>query len=110
MATYSTGDHERIAAAVGQDVRDVIEHKRPFEWAADWYGLDRGLPRDAPPQPRRTPSSKMHAKLVRLAKSARRLLKDLEIKNHEEAADGPGNFDLLEALAAAETTQRRRRD
>ena len=101
MATYSTEDHERIAAAIGQDVRDVVEHKRLFEWAANWYGLDRGLPRDAPPRPRRTPPSKMREN-QRLAKSARRLLKDLEIKDHEEAADGPGNFDLLEALAAAE--------
>ena len=102
METYSTEDHERIAAAIGQDVRDVVEHMRLFEYAADWYGLDRGLPRDAPPRPRRAPPSKMREKLQRLAKNARRLLKDLEIRNHEEAADGPGNFDLLEALAAAE--------
>jgi len=102
MATYSTEDHERIAAAIGQDVREVVEHKRLFEWAADWYGLDRGLPRDAPPRPRRTPPSKMREKLQRLAKNARRLLKDLEIKNYEDAADGPGNFELLEVLAAVE--------
>ena len=35
MATYSTEDHERIGAAVRQDVRDVVEHKRLFEWAAE---------------------------------------------------------------------------
>jgi hypothetical protein len=62
MATYSTENHERIAVAIGQDVRDVAEHKRLFEWAADWYGLDRGLPRDAPPWPRRIPPSKMRGR------------------------------------------------
>jgi hypothetical protein len=44
----------------------------------------------------------MHEKLQRLAKNARRLMKDLEIKNYDEAADGPGSFELLEILAAVE--------
>ncbi|MGH9553340.1 MAG: hypothetical protein ACRD3W_28425 [Terriglobales bacterium] len=44
----------------------------------------------------------MRDKLHRLAKNARRLLKDLEIKNYEESADGPGHFYLLEALTAVE--------
>jgi hypothetical protein len=102
MATYSSEDYERIAAAIGRNVGDVVEYKQFFEWATDWYGLDCGLPHDAPPRPRRMPPSKMHDKLQRLAKSARRLMKDLEIKNYEEAADGPGNFDLLDVLAAVE--------
>ena len=92
METYSSEDYERIAAAIGRNVGDVVEYKQFFEWATDWYGLDCGLPRDAPPRPRRMPPSKMRDKLQRLAKSARRLMKDLEIKNYEEAADGPGNF------------------
>lgn len=107
MATYSNKDYERIATAIGKEVGDVVEHKHLFEWAADWYGLDCGLPRDAPPRPRRTPPSKMHEKLLRIAKSARRLLKDLEIqrdetKGYEEAADGPGSFELLEVLATVD--------
>ena len=102
MATYSSEDHERIATAISQNVADILEHKHLFEWAADWYGLDCGLPRDAPRRPRRMPPSKMHDKLQRLAKNARRLMKDLEIKNHGEAADGPGSFELLEILAAVE--------
>ena len=68
MATYSTEDHERIAAAINRDVGDLVEHRRLFEWAADWYGLDCGLPRDARRRPRRMPPSKMHEKLQRLAK------------------------------------------
>jgi hypothetical protein len=79
MATYSREDFERIAAAIGRDVGDVVKHKQLFEWAADWYGLDCGLPRDAPPRPRPTPPSKMREKLQRIAKSARRLLQDLKI-------------------------------
>ena len=102
MATYSREDLERIAAAIGRDVGDVVKHKQLFEGAAGWYQLDCGLPRDAPPRPSRTPPSKMHEKLLRIAKSARRLLQDLEIKNYEEAADGPGSFELLEVLAAVE--------
>ena len=102
MATYSREDFERIAAAIGRDIGDVVKHKQLFEWAADWYGLDCGLPRDAPPRPRPTPPSKMREKLQRIAKSARRLLQDLEITTYEEAADGPGSFELLEILAAVE--------
>jgi hypothetical protein len=76
MATYSSEDFERIAAAISQNVAGILEHKHLFEWAADWYGLDCGLPRDAPRRPRRMPPSKMHDKLQRLAKNARRLMKD----------------------------------
>ncbi|MGH6736741.1 MAG: hypothetical protein ACRECX_11770 [Methyloceanibacter sp.] len=107
MPTYSPEDYERIAAAVDQDVGDVVEYRLLFECAADWYGLDRGLPRDVPPSPRPTPPSKMRKKFLKIAKSANRLLKDLEIrrdetKGYEEAADGPGSFELLEVLAAVD--------
>ena len=102
MATYSIEDFKRIAAAIGRGVGDIVKYKQLFKRAADWYGLDCGLPRDAPPQPRRTPPSKMREKLQRMAKSARRLLQDLEITRYEDADDGPGNFELLEILAAVE--------
>ena len=66
MAIYSSEDYERIAVAISQNVADILEHKVLFEWAADWYGLDCGLPRDAPRRPRRMPPSKMDDKLQRL--------------------------------------------
>ena len=99
MATYLSETCERIAAAIGRDIGDVVEHKQLFEGAAVWYGLDCGLPHGATP---RLPPSKMREKLQRIAKSARRLLKDLEIANDEDAADGPGSVELLEILAAVE--------
>jgi hypothetical protein len=99
MTTYSTEDYERLAAAIGGNVGDVIGHKLHFEWAANWYRSDSRLPRHA----RRMPPSKMHEKLQRLAKSSRRILKELEVLNYDEAADGPGSFELLEILAAVET-------
>ena len=102
MGTYSSEDYERIATAIGKDVGDVVGHQQLFEWAADGYELDCGLPPDVRRRPRRTPPSKMREKLQRIAKSARRLLKNLEITNYEDAADGPGSFELLEILAAVE--------
>jgi hypothetical protein len=48
------------------------------------------------------PPSKTHERLHRIAKSARRLLRDLEISNDEEAVDGPDCIELLEILAAVE--------
>jgi len=102
MATYSSEDYERLAAAISTHIGDVLEHKQLFEWAADWYALDCGLPRGAPHRPRRVPPSKIYEKLQRLAKNARRLMKDLVITNYDDAADGPGSFELLEILAAVE--------
>jgi hypothetical protein len=99
-ATYLNEHFERCAAPIARDVGDVVKHKQLFEWAADWYGLDCGLP--ARPPPRRTAPSKMREKLQRIAKSARRLLEDLEVTTFEEAFDGPGSFQLLEVLAAVE--------
>jgi hypothetical protein len=103
MPTYSREHLEEIAAAVGSDVGDVLKHEQLFEWAADRYGLDCGLPRGAPGRPRRTPPSKMREKMDRIAKNARRLLQDLKITSCEEEADGPGSFELLEMLASVET-------
>ena len=39
----------------------------------------------------------MHDKLRRIAKSARKLLHDLEIMSYEEADDGPGSLNLLKS-------------
>jgi hypothetical protein len=85
MATYSTENHERIAVDIGQDVRNVVEHKRLFEWAADWYGLDRGLPRDAPPRLCRIPPSKMRG---RWGSSSKRLGKP-RVKRNASRSPSP---------------------
>jgi hypothetical protein len=111
MAIYLTrGDFEQIAAAIGKDVADVVKHEKLFDHAAHWYGLDCGLPRCDPPRPRRTPPSIMRIKLQRIAKSAVRLLKDLEIEKTEDAYGGPGNLELLETMAWAENASPPRAD
>lgn len=119
METYSSKDFEGIAAAIEKEVGEIVKYKQFFEWAADWYRLDCGLPRKdlirpyrPPPSKRReklqrirpggTPPSKMREKVQRIAKSARQLLNDLGITTIEEAFDGPGHFELLEILAAVE--------
>jgi hypothetical protein len=99
MPTYSTEDFERIAAAIGKDVTEVIQHKRLLEGAARWYRLDCGLPC---PRARRTPPSKSRIKLQQVSKAARRLLKHLGVDKTADAYDGPGNMELLETLAWAE--------
>ncbi len=99
MPRYSTEDFERIAAAIGKDVAEVTRHKRLFEDAARWHGLDCGLPY---PRARRTPPSRLLIKTQQVSKAARRLLKHLGIEKIEDAYDGPGNLELLETLAWAE--------
>jgi hypothetical protein len=41
MSTYSKGDLERIAAAIGVHVDHVAYYVQYFEAAATWYRLDR---------------------------------------------------------------------
>jgi hypothetical protein len=36
METYSSEHYERIAAAIGKGIGDVVEHKQLFERTADW--------------------------------------------------------------------------
>ena len=62
-----------------------------FEAAARWYRLDKR-------RPTRIAPSKLREKLNQIAKNARRLLKSLGVNNPEEAADGPGDPELLNAL------------
>ena len=95
MATYSTEDFERIAAAIDVDVSETTRHEKLFEAAAFWYRMDCG-------STSRTPPSKMFDRMNRIAKSARRLLTQLQVGSHDEAADGPGNFEILEILASAD--------
>src|SRR5680860_777866 len=97
MATYSQGDFERIASAIGKDVIDVLRHEKNFEAAAVWYRQDSRSPK----APDRIAPSLMSKKMKQVAKDARKLLAHLEIHDPREALDGPGDIALLEFLASA---------
>jgi hypothetical protein len=91
MTTYEQANFEQIAKALGMKAEQIEKHKNQFEAAALWYRLDRrGLRRIVP--------SKLRGKLDRVAKNARRLLKCLGVDNPDEAADGPGYREILNAL------------
>ena len=91
MATYEQSNFEQIAAAIGVEVGQIAKHENLFEAAARWYRLARR-------RPTRIAPSKMREKLDGVAKNARRLLKSLGVNNPDEAADGPGNREILAAL------------
>jgi hypothetical protein len=91
MGTYTHENFERIAAAIGTEVEEIAKHAKLFEAAARWYRLDRNLPdRSAP--------SSLCRKLDQIAKKARRLLKSLGIDDATEAADGPPDREILDAM------------
>ena len=91
VAAYGQDNFEEIAAAIGVQVEDIRKHAKLFEGAARWYRLDRArLERTAP--------SSLRRKLDQIAKSARRLLKNLSVVALDEAADGPGDPEILDAL------------
>jgi hypothetical protein len=91
MSTYTHSDFEQIATAIGIAVKQVANLATQFEAAALWFRLDKR-------RPRRTAPSKRREKLNQVAKSARRLLKSLGINDPSEAADGPGDQEIFEAL------------
>ena len=108
MATYKQSTFAEIADAIGMDVAPIVKHENLFEAAALWYRLARR-------RPARIVPSKLREKLEQVAKSARRLLKSLGVNDTEEAADGPGDPEILNALvlmgepnedAAIEATRR----
>ena len=98
MATYSKADFERLAASIGKEVADIIQHEKSFEAAALWYRLDSR----APKAPDRIAPSTMTGKMRQIAKDARKLLGHLEVHDPREAPDGPGAIALLEFLESAE--------
>jgi hypothetical protein len=98
MATYSIEDFERIAAAIGKDVADVMQHEKSFEAAALWYREDFR----APKAPGRVAPSNMSKRMTQIANDARKLLRHLEVYDPRQAADGPGPIALLEFLASAD--------
>ena len=91
MSTYTDSDFEQIATAIGVAVKQVANLENQFEAAALWVRLDKR-------RPRRTAPSKRREKLSQVAKDARRLLKSLGINDLNDAADGPGDPEIFEAL------------
>jgi hypothetical protein len=91
MATYVTTNFEQIAAAIGMEVKHIATHENLFEAAALWYRLGRR-------RPTRIAPSNLRRKLDQIGKIARRLLKSLDIDDPGEAADGPGDREVLAAL------------
>lgn len=93
---YVKKDYEVIARAIGDDflVHRVVHWAHLFEHAADWYFLARDGP------DRGTPSI-TRKKLKQIASSANKLLKHLGVENASNAADGPVDWVLADALASA---------
>jgi hypothetical protein len=96
LATYSKGDFERMAVAVGKDVADVKRHEKAFEAAAICYRLYR----DARIGERITPF-RMRKRMTDIVSAAERLLKHLGISDPADAPDGPA-LAVLEVLASAD--------
>jgi hypothetical protein len=94
MATYTHGNFEQIATAIGKKVGQIAKHQNRFEAAANWYRVDRR-------RPTRIAPSKSCEKLDRIAKAARRLLTSLGVNDPDEAADGPRDPEILNALVLA---------
>jgi hypothetical protein len=91
MNVYTNANFEQIATAIGTAVKAVMDLEAHFEGAALWFRLDKK-------RPRRTAPSKQIEKLTQIAKNARRLLKSLGINATDEAADGPGDAEIFQAL------------
>jgi hypothetical protein len=92
MTTYSQADYEAIGKAIPiADLRLVARQEKRFEGAALWYRLSKRRNKGTPP-------SKLRGKLERVGRSAHRLLETLGVPRVEEAPDGPGDQELLEAL------------
>jgi hypothetical protein len=95
MPTYSKEDFERIAAAIGKDVADVMRHDKSFEAAATWYRLYHDAPQGVAP-------SEMRKRMTQIANAARKLFRHLDIFDPAQAADGPGAISVLQFLASAD--------
>ena len=90
MATYSKEDFERIAAPIGKDVADVMQHEKCFEAAATWYRLFRKAPKGQGVAP-----FVMHKRMTQIANAARKLLRHLEVYDYRQAPDGSGGRHAL---------------
>jgi hypothetical protein len=95
MGTYSKTDFENIAVAIELNIEQVASYQPEFEAAARWYRSDTR-------RPERTAPSKMQEKLGRVARNASRLLNSLGITVPNEAFDGLGDAELVDALVLAD--------
>ena len=91
MKIYARANFDQIATAIGIEADQIAKHEKCFEAAALWYRLNKR-------RPTRIAPSKLREKLGQIAKSAHRLLKNLGIDHPDEAADGPGDREILAAL------------
>jgi hypothetical protein len=91
MASYEQKNFEQIATAIRMEAGEIAKHGNLFEAAALWYRLNRR-------RPARIAPSRLREKLDQIPKSARRLLKSLGVNDPNEAVDGPGDREILNAL------------
>jgi hypothetical protein len=91
MAIYTQDNFEQIAAAIGMEAGEIEKHGQLFENVARWYRLDSASPKRAAP-------SISRRKLDQIAKRARGLLESLGVVDLDEAVDGPGDPQILDAL------------
>jgi hypothetical protein len=91
LSIYTSTNFEQIATAIGIAAKAVADLESQFEAAALWFRLDQR-------RPSRMAPSKLIEKLNGVGISARRLLKSLGINAPEEAADGPGDAEIFQAL------------
>jgi hypothetical protein len=100
MPTYSKKDFQRIAAAIGKNVADVIRYEKFFDAAAMWYRL-----KSSPAIGERIRPYKMRRRMTQIAAAAERLLQALGVTDTlgapdpAAAPDGPA-LAVLEALAS----------
>jgi hypothetical protein len=94
MVTYTHDNFEQIAAAIGMQTAEIAKHAKLFEAAARWHRLDCA-------SPKRTAPSTLRRKLDQVAKRARGLLESLGVVNLDEAVDGPGDPQILDAMILA---------
>lgn len=95
MTVYRKVDFDRIANAINVPSDGVGKFDKQFEAAATWYQLDKNAPKRLAP-------SILARRLESIVGHARGLLKALGVDDASEAADGPGDVDVLEALTVAE--------
>jgi hypothetical protein len=91
MPTYQQPNFDQIATAISMGTGEIAKHENLFEAAALWYRLSRR-------RPTRIVPSNLRRKLKQVAESARRLLKSLGVNDPDEAVDGPGDREILNAL------------
>ena len=88
---YEEEDVKKIAKAIEVKPDEIKSCLREFEAAATWYGLDQR-------EPKRLYPSELKRRLRRIVNNADRLLKSLGVDSAEDAADGPAEPAILDAI------------